>query len=250
MRTDLTAGDEAWSSTEDEPARRSPFAGEDWSLRAWLRLLLDLYGTFDRRTLALSRIVLGFLLLMDLIHRGAVFHDLFSDEGVLPVWFSLERRVARGVFSIFNAFSTTGELRVLWALMAAVAVCLMVGYRTKVAQVLALVLFGSMNTRVVFVENGGFGIENLLLLYTVFLPMGDRFSVDALLASLKRRREVTVGGARRSPESSSARPSRRPTRARWASSSSSRSRSSTTSTSSTRTGRAGGTGRRCTTCST
>ncbi len=174
------------------PARRSPFAREDWSLRAWLRLLRDVYCTFDRRTLGASRILLGFLLIMDLIHRSEAFRDFFSDEGVLPVWMSLERRVARGTFSIFNGFSTMGELHVLWALMAVVAVCLMLGYRTRLAQVLALVLYGSMNTRVVAIENGGYGTSNLLLLFTAFLPMGDRFSVDALLASLKRRREVTA----------------------------------------------------------
>ncbi len=192
MRTDLTSGDEAPSLTPHVPARRSPFAGEEWSLRAWLRLLRDLYCTFDRRTLALSRIMLGFLLLMDLVHRGRAFREFFSDEGLIPVWMNLERRVLEGTFSIFNAFSSVGELWVLGALMAVVAVCLTVGYRTKVAQVLALLLFGSMNTRSVMLENGGFSIQNLLLLFAVFLPMGDRFSVDALLASLRRRREATA----------------------------------------------------------
>src|SRR6185369_12084221 len=42
------------------------------------------------------------------------------------------------------------------------------------------------------VENGGYTVENLLLLWTCFLPLGDRFSLDALLASMRRRREVSA----------------------------------------------------------
>ena len=77
--------------------------------------------------------------------------------------------------------------------MAVNAVLLMVGYRTKVAQMVALVLHVGMNGRVLLIENGGYVVNNLLLLWTVFLPLGDRFSVDALLASLRRRREITAG---------------------------------------------------------
>jgi hypothetical protein len=170
----------------------SPFAGEDWGPRAWGRLLRDVYLTFDRRTLGFSRILLGFLLLMDVIHRGAAWRDLYSSVGVLPTPLNLQRPQAWGAFTIFNAFNTPGELQALWVLMAVNAVCLMVGYRTKVAQMVALVLHVGMNGRVLLVENGGYVVNNLLLLWTLFLPLGDRFSVDALRASLKRRREATA----------------------------------------------------------
>ncbi len=173
-------------------AKPSPFAGEDWGLRAWLRLFRDLYFTFDRRTLGFTRILLGFLLLMDVIHRGAAWQEMFSSVGVLPTPLNLQRPQAWGAFTIFNAFNTPGELRVLWVIMAATATCLLVGYRTRVAQMAALVLFVGMNGRVLLVENGGYVVNNLLLLWTMFLPLGDRFSVDALLASLKRRREATA----------------------------------------------------------
>ena len=178
------------------PPRRtstpSPFAGEDWGLRAWLRLLRDLYCSFDRRTLGFSRILLGFLLLTDLIHRGAAWRDMYSSVGVLPTPLHLQKPGAWGAFSIFNAFVTPGELQVLWVVMAVNAVCLMVGYRTKVTQMVALVLHVGMNGRVLLIENGGYVVNNLLLLWTMFLPLGDRFSVDALLASLRRRRETTA----------------------------------------------------------
>ena len=180
----------------DEPAapakKPSPFAGEDWGPRAWVRLFRDLYFTFDRRTLGFTRILLGFLLLMDVCHRGRAWLDMYSTIGVLPTPLNLQRPQAWGAFSIFNAFNTPGELRVLWVIMAVNAVFLMVGYQTKVAQMAALVLHVGMNGRVLLIENGGYVVNNLLILWTMFLPMGDRFSVDALLASLKRRREATA----------------------------------------------------------
>ena len=178
--------------TSQTPGPAGPFAGEDWSLRAWGRLLRDLYCVFDRRTLGFSRILLGFLLLMDVIHRGAAWEDMYSTFGVLPTSLNLQRPQAWGAFSIFNGFSTPGELRVLWVIMAINAVCVMVGYRTKVAQMAALVLHAGMNGRVLLIENGGYVVNNLLLLWTLFLPLGDRFSIDALRASYRRRREVTA----------------------------------------------------------
>jgi hypothetical protein len=175
-----------------KPSTLAPFAGEDWGARAWLRLVRDLYFTFDRRTLGFSRILLGFLLLMDVVHRGAAWSDLYSSVGVLPTPLNLQRPQAWGAFSIFNAFSSPGELRVLWAVMAINAFCLMVGYRTKATQMMALVLHVGMNGRVLLIENGGYVVNNLLLLWTMFLPLGDRFSIDALRASYRRRREVTA----------------------------------------------------------
>jgi hypothetical protein len=164
---------------------------EDWSPRAWLALLRDIYLTFDRRTLGFSRILLGFLLLMDVLHRRVAWDDLYSDKGVLPTSLDL-LRPSIPAFSIFRAFSTHGELDVLWVLMLVNAVCLMVGYKTKLAQILALVFQTGMNIRVAMIENGGYVVNNLLVLWTAFLPMGDRFSVDALLASLRRRPDATA----------------------------------------------------------
>ena len=37
------------------------------------------------------------------------------------------------------------------------------------------------------IENGGYVVNNLLIMWTCFLPMGDRFSVDAMLAHRRRR---------------------------------------------------------------
>lgn len=173
------------------------------SLSSRLRAFADLYLSFDRRTLALTRVALGSLLIFDLFRRTPDWLAMFSDKGVLPSQFLLQRPQSDG-FTIFTAFNTAGELWALWAVGLAAYVCLLVGYKTKVAQVVSLVFVTSMNGRVLFIENGGYVVQNLLLLWTAFLPLGDRFSVDALLASLRRRRargEADLDAARALPVS-------------------------------------------------
>lgn len=158
----------------------------------WRSVLRDTYLTVDRRTLGLARIAMGFLLVLDLFRRTPDWLAMFSTKGVLPSPLFLARPQSDGL-SLFTAFNTPGELWCLWAIGLATFLCLLVGYRTRVAQVVALVYVTSMNGRVLLIENGGYVVQNLLLLWTCFMPLGDRFSVDALLASFRRERERSAG---------------------------------------------------------
>ncbi len=157
----------------------------------WL-IIRDVYLSVDRRTLGFSRILLGFLMVMDLFRRTPDWLTMFSDDGVLPSHVQLWRHSNWGLFSILTAFSTAPELWALWFVILCTFVCVLVGYKTRIAQVLALVFVSGMNSRVLLIENGGYVVYNLLALWTCFLPMGDRFSVDALLASMRRRNEANA----------------------------------------------------------
>lgn len=157
----------------------------------WL-IIRDVYFSVDRRTLGFSRILLGFLMVMDLFRRTPDWLAMFSNEGVLPSHLQLWRHSNWGLFSILTAFSTGPELWALWVVILCTFLCVLVGYKTRIAQVLALVFVSGMNARVLLIENGGYVVYNLLALWTCFLPMGDRFSVDALLASMRRRKEANA----------------------------------------------------------
>jgi hypothetical protein len=186
------AADAAGAPDEDEDEARDAPESEGAETPTMWSLVRDYYFTFDRRTLGFTRLLLGFYLIMDLVRHAPSWMDMYSTQGVLPTHVNLFRPQANGAFSIFNAFSTPGELGVLWALMFVTFVCLFIGYKTKVAQVLSLVFLTGMNGRVLLIENGGYVVQNLLLMWTCFLPLGDRFSLDAMLASLKRRREASA----------------------------------------------------------
>ncbi|MFO0591597.1 MAG: HTTM domain-containing protein [Polyangiaceae bacterium] len=198
----MTDRDDEDDSDDDVTAGPDPSEGPS-GLVAWLRVLFlegptfreivrDAYLTFDRRTLGFTRILWGFLLVMDLIRRAPDWMAMFGTHGVLPPQLNLAKPTAWTGFSIVNAFATAPELVALWLVIFATFVCVLIGYKTRLAQLLALFWITGMNGRVLLVENGGYVVQNLVALWTLFLPMGDRFSVDAWSASMRRRRETTA----------------------------------------------------------
>jgi hypothetical protein len=180
----------------EAPKEAAPKAGvdqrESFHPRAWVALLRDVWFSIDRRTLGFTRILLGFLCVMDLFRRTPDWLAMYSNQGVLPNHVNLWRPQAWGAFTFLNAFSTAPELWALWGVMLATYLCLMLGYKTRIAHVLALVFVTSTNGRILLIENGGYVVFNLLVMWTAFLPMGDRFSIDAVLDSMRRRKEANA----------------------------------------------------------
>ncbi|MSP26662.1 MAG: hypothetical protein EXR75_16255 [Myxococcales bacterium] len=180
--------------TENETETATEFETETDEAAAdpkWWEDLRDFYFASDRRVLGLTRILLGFFLIFDLFRRTPDWATMYSNDGVLPTHVNLWRPQSNG-WSVFNAFATRPELWALWAFGLVVFFCLMIGYKTKVMQILAAIYVASMNGRVLLIENGGYVVHNLLLLWTAFLPLGDRFSVDAMRASFRANRESSA----------------------------------------------------------
>jgi hypothetical protein len=67
-----------------------------------------------------------------------------------------------------------------------------VGWHTRLFHVLSLVCLVSLHDRVIFLENGGDVALNLLCAWTLFLPMGRRFSIDALRVSFRSGQEKSA----------------------------------------------------------
>ena len=80
------------------------------------------------------------------------------------------------------------EESAIWFAIALVCFfCFTIGYRTRLFQVLSLAMTTSLHERVLYAENWGTVVLAELLVWTLFLPLGRRFSVDALRASLRAR---------------------------------------------------------------
>jgi hypothetical protein len=154
--------------------------------------ITETYFTFDRRSLGLTRIFLGCLLLYDLLRRVPGLSTWYTNDGLLPNHTHLWRPAANQMFSLFFSASWTNEAAALFVVFGIAFFCLLIGYKTKVAHILSFVGIVSLHSRCVFLENGGDVVLNLLCVWTLFLPMGDRFSVDAMLASLRQRRERSI----------------------------------------------------------
>ncbi len=142
------------------------------------------YLTADKRWLGVFRILFGTILCVDGIRRWAHARAFYSNEGLLPNHYSLFRPMGRDVFSIFHAFSTPAEVNVAFALAVLVFFLFTIGYRTKLFHILAALCITSLNARNIMVENGGTVVTNLLVVWTLFLPLGSCLSVDAVRRSL------------------------------------------------------------------
>ena len=80
----------------------------------------------------------------------------------------------------------------MFALSAIVFIAFTVGYKTRFTHALSFACMVSLHSRAIFLENGGDVVLNVLCAWTLFLPMGKRFSIDVLLRSLSQRRETTA----------------------------------------------------------
>jgi predicted DCC family thiol-disulfide oxidoreductase YuxK len=149
------------------------------------------YFTADTRFLGVFRIGFGILLCADLWRRFVEAREYYSNDGFLPNHFSLFRPMGDGVFSLLHAFSSVAEVRLVMLLMLGVFISYTLGYRTKLSQVLAFLSITSLNARNLFVENGGDVLVNVMAGLTMFLPLGKRLSIDALLQSMRAYREAT-----------------------------------------------------------
>ncbi len=149
------------------------------------------YRSVDPRWLGLFRICFGCLLISELLYRWSYARLLFSNDGVLPNHFSLFAPMGQDLFSIYHVFSSVGEVHVAFALTFGVFVCFTVGYQTRLFHVLTAILITSLHARNLFVENGGSVVTHSLATWTLFLPLGQCFSIDALRRSLREVHEQT-----------------------------------------------------------
>lgn len=148
--------------------------------------------SIDARSLAAFRIALGGLLLADLLLRARDLTAFYTDAGVLPRAVHISRFVRPETASIHFAAGTAWFQAGLFALAGAVALALLVGYRTRVATVASWVLLVSLHNRIPVVLNGGDVLFRMLLFWAMFLPLGERWSVDGLRSEGRRDEVVSV----------------------------------------------------------
>jgi predicted DCC family thiol-disulfide oxidoreductase YuxK len=159
--------------------------------RRLVHWLEDRYLAVDLRWLGAFRILYGCLLIADLLRHWMVLRDFYSNDGILPNHFSIFRPLGRDLFSLYHAFSTPLQVHFAFALTLLVYLTYLVGYRTRLFQLLVLICATSLAARNVLVENGGTVVVSLLAFWTLFLPVGKRLSLDSLLHSLRHDVETT-----------------------------------------------------------
>ena len=138
--------------------------------------------TADLRSLAAGRIVLALVLLLDLVKRAAHLDVFFTNDGLIPNHTLLWRPAFEKVFSLFFLASYRHEAIAGFVLCGVAYLLLLVGFRTRIAQIASLLCMLSLHGRLLLFDNGGDVVLGLLCIWTTFLPTGRRWSIDALLA--------------------------------------------------------------------
>jgi predicted DCC family thiol-disulfide oxidoreductase YuxK len=162
-----------------------------------LNPLLRHYLRIDARSLGLFRLAMGAVLLGDLARRFRWLDDFYTNDGVLPNHNHLfNLRGGPGVWSAFHAVSSDGEAAFGFGVVALVYVLFLLGVRTRVFHAVSLVALVSLAARNTLLEGPGTYLGIALLLVTLPLPLGSRFSIDALRESMRRATEKSPAAIR------------------------------------------------------
>ena len=145
------------------------------------RAALERLFAIDLRSLAAFRLCIGLVLLADLAVRAGNLEQHYSDTGILPrTDFYRLFLVSPWHWSIHGLSGAPGVQALLLALAGAAALALTVGYRTRLATFLSWVLLASLHARNPMLQYGADHLLRMLLLWSMFLPLGSRWSLDQL----------------------------------------------------------------------
>ncbi|MFB6359802.1 MAG: HTTM domain-containing protein [Halobacteriales archaeon] len=135
----------------------------------------------DPRGLAALRIALGLLLLADLVLRSRDLVVFYTDAGVLPRAVLTETFGGLAALSFAHGLSGSPYVQgFLFAVAMLAAVALIIGYHTRLATLVSFLLLVSLQTRNPVLLNAGDSLLRRLMFWGFFLPLGGRWSVDAV----------------------------------------------------------------------
>ena len=134
--------------------------------------------TLDLRSLAILRISLGALILLDLSIRASDLKAFYSDEGVLPLKALFMHSWNLWDLSI-HTISGLWQIQALLFIIAAIfAIFLLFGYKTQLSSIICWFFMLSLHNRNPLILQGGDDMLRMILFWGIFLPWGKFYSID------------------------------------------------------------------------
>lgn len=133
------------------------------------------FFSLDIRSLAVFRIALALVLIADWLDRLPDLYTLYSDHGIVP------REAITGLVPISVHFYS-GEVwyqGVLVGIALLFAFGLLIGYKTAFVTIVSWFLIVSVHGRNPSILHGGDQVIRLVLFWSLFLPLGACYSLDA-----------------------------------------------------------------------
>lgn len=176
-------------TTESLSGDGTPLAGMDFRGVVASRLGVD------ARSLAAFRVGVAGVVLLDLLLRSRYLGAFYTDDGVLPREVLYAHNPTVGPLSLHSLSGALWFQAALFAVTGLAALAMLVGYRTTLATLLTGLLVVSLHVRNPLVLNGGDLVLQMLFLWGLFLPLGERWSVDALRDGPRRDWVTSVATA-------------------------------------------------------
>lgn len=142
-----------------------------------------LFEERDARDLAAMRITLGLLLLVWWVMLWPDLGPLFTEAGPVDLRL-LEEKWSRYRFGPFDGF-TQGQLQSVHVIGLGVVIAYLVGWKTRIMNVLVVFLLAAYWHRSPWAVNGGDRLLRIFAFYMCFAPSGRAWSVDAWQAGLR-----------------------------------------------------------------
>lgn len=152
------------------------------------------FGQVDSRPLSLFRIGFGALLLKHTLYLIPLAHLFYSDEGIVPRarFWDNPAQAGLGQFSLLNGVAASWGAILIFSIWAAIALALLVGYRTRLMAVLNYLLWLSLLHRNPFSLHAPDHVMLLLSFWILFLPLNHHFAVDRWLARHRQRQSASI----------------------------------------------------------
>jgi hypothetical protein len=136
----------------------------------------------DLRALALMRIAVAFVILLDLSIRVSDLEAFYVNTGAAPLAMIMQYKW-NDYYISFHAISGLWQVQLLLFIFAACcALMLLIGYRTRLFTVLSWIMLLSLHNRNVLILQGGDDLLRMTLFWGIFLPWGKRYSCDRMFS--------------------------------------------------------------------
>lgn len=146
---------------------------------------------FDARVLSIGRILIAFIILVDLIYRYQNLVAHYTNEGVLPALVLKEYYPFYQYYiSIHNFFDTISGQKILFGFHFLITLLLLIGYKTRIFTLLSFLMLLSLHHRNPVILQGGDDLLRITLFYMIFLPWGRFYSVDSIVEKNSIKKDI------------------------------------------------------------
>lgn len=140
------------------------------ALAAWERFWFEPQET---SSLAILRICFGLVVLGWTISLAPDLPAFFSHSGLVA-----DQPGGSGVWGMLGVFPSDLAITLMFAVLDVACICLVLGFRTRLAAVLVFVGILSLERRDPFVFNSGDGLLRVIAFYLMLAPAGASLSLD------------------------------------------------------------------------